>query len=157
MGYFKPLRRKIGVVTLVLACVFMVAWVRSQVVVDAMSITCSRWQHFLFSDNFGIWWETDLISQKGRQVPFFGDFSKWYLQSNKRATPPPEAPDFEFAANPDIVLTSYGFYYAVLFSKNQNPPLVKSTWIIPYWSIILPLTLLSAWLLLSKPRVKKPA
>jgi hypothetical protein len=25
-------------------------------------------------------------------------------------------------------------------------------WIIPYWSIVIPLTLLSAWLLLSKPR-----
>jgi len=27
---------------------------------------------------------------------------------------------------------------------------------IPYWSIVIPMTLLSAWLLLSKPRVAKP-
>ena len=27
-------------------------------------------------------------------------------------------------------------------------------WIIPYWSIVIPLTLLSAWLLLSKQRPK---
>ena len=27
-------------------------------------------------------------------------------------------------------------------------------WSIPYWSIVVPLTLLAAWLLLSKPRVK---
>lgn len=31
----------------------------------------------------------------------------------------------------------------------------KSGVIVPYWSLVLPLTLLSAWLLLSKPRVAK--
>ncbi len=29
--------------------------------------------------------------------------------------------------------------------------------LIPYWSLVLPLTLLSAWLLLSKPRQTKPS
>ncbi len=28
---------------------------------------------------------------------------------------------------------------------------------VPYWSLVLPLTLLSAWLILGKPRKVKPA
>ena len=36
-AYFKPLRWKIGVVTLVIACVFVVGWVRSVRVKDEIS------------------------------------------------------------------------------------------------------------------------
>lgn len=34
MAYFKPLRRKIGVIALVMACVFAMGWVRSISVLD---------------------------------------------------------------------------------------------------------------------------
>ena len=30
-------------------------------------------------------------------------------------------------------------------------------WVIPYWLLVLPLTLLSAWLILAKPRKAKAA
>src|ERR1700677_2622214 len=40
--YFKPLRRKIGVVTLALACVFAGAWIRSRDNIDAASIDNSQ-------------------------------------------------------------------------------------------------------------------
>ena len=29
---------------------------------------------------------------------------------------------------------------------------MATIWIIPYWSLVIPLTLLSAWLILGKPR-----
>ena len=37
--YFKPWRRKIGVVTLMLACVFMGGWMRSIFFLDFISVT----------------------------------------------------------------------------------------------------------------------
>jgi len=36
--------------------------------------------------------------------------------------------------------------------KDSSKPLSLSFWSVPYWSIVLPLTLLSAYLLVSKPR-----
>ena len=35
--YFKPLRRKLGVVTLLMACVLMAGWVRSLSIFDAVT------------------------------------------------------------------------------------------------------------------------
>ncbi|WP_397569085.1 hypothetical protein [Schlesneria sp. T3-172] len=58
-------------------------------------------------------------------------------------------PDNQF----DRQLTRMGFWYR---STNLfSPPMQMSCGSIPYWSIVVPLILLSAWLLLSKPR--KPA
>jgi len=39
VGYFKPGRRKIGVLTLVMACVLMAGWVRSLQVVDEIELS----------------------------------------------------------------------------------------------------------------------
>ena len=154
--YFKPRRRKIGVMTLGITCLFALTWVRSQYTVDVFSITHSRWQHYFFSDNFGLWWETDIIEQNSHKSQRSGGSSNWYFQSSTKSSIHPESPDFEFAANPDMVLTLFGFHVATLFSKNEQPEILKSTWIIPYYSIVMPLTLLSAWLLLSRPRLANP-
>ena len=60
MGYFKPLRRKIGVLTLALSCVFAAGWVRSLVEDNHVDLVktirrcerlnstkgCVRWESF---------------------------------------------------------------------------------------------------------------
>ena len=48
-GYFKPWRRKIGVVTLVMACVLMAGWVRSLTVADHIDIPRNNRLHMLNS------------------------------------------------------------------------------------------------------------
>lgn len=98
--YFQPLRRKMGVVMLVMAGAFMAAWVRS--VVDCDVYTSGDWT---------------LISGDG-------EFS---LEKKE----------------------AFSHVYNV-----SNP--VRHWGPIPYWSIILPLTTLSAWPLLSKPRTRQP-
>ena len=41
---------------------------------------------------------------------------------------------------------------------NGGMPIDEAEWCrIPYWSLVLPLTLLSAWLILAKPRKAKAA
>ena len=40
--YFKPWRRKIGVLTLVMACVFMGAWVRSNSILDELLLHVAK-------------------------------------------------------------------------------------------------------------------
>lgn len=56
------------------------------------------------------------------------------------------APDGELAAVQQTP-TAFTSTAASLFGP-------KIRWSIPYWSFVIPLTLLSAWLLLSKPRAK---
>jgi hypothetical protein len=139
-----------------MACAIMGGWMRSQYVVDSFTITYSKWTHFLFSDNFGVWWETDLVRHVDDNWQFFGRLSDWHFQSLPIPSTDSELPDFEFAANADIVRTFCGFYFAAQISKEKPPEILKSTWIVPYWSIVIPLTAISSWLLLSKPRPAKP-
>ena len=101
--YFKPLRRKLGVGTLVLACVFMDAWIISRIVLgdtDVARYTVEFWQ--CVGDN-GIYC--------------------WIFTGNGFS----------------VIACRGGMPFGlILFS----------------WQATIPLTLLSAWLLLSKLRSK---
>lgn len=117
MGYFKLRRRKVGVITLVVACVFVAGWVRSNLADDRISFDAFERTISIVSASGGIACE----SRK------FSDI--WdALQSRRGST------------------WDRGV-------KVASPPINRPQ-IIPYWSIVIPLTLLSAWLLLSKPRAK---
>lgn len=93
-SYFKPLRRKIGVVTLVLACFVVAVWATS------------------------LKWGPPYV-----QIFLSTNESSFYLQGVVSV----------FASIPDF----------------------RFTWQIPFWIVLLPLTLLSAWLLVSSPRISK--
>lgn len=43
--FFKPWRRKLGVLVLVLACVLMAGWARSQRMIDELSVDVFGHQH----------------------------------------------------------------------------------------------------------------
>lgn len=84
--FFHGWRRKLGCLTLLLACVFAVGWVRSPFIQDAIHIPCD---------------DGDYFCEIGQQ--------------------------------------------RISFIR------------VPYWSIVIPMTLLSAYLLLSKPWPIKPS
>lgn len=148
IGYFKPLRRKIGVATLVVACVLAVGWARSIFVRD-MCFQMHNWRQVYFISNdgvvigsiafvrpdpkddkshLGLKWTTD------KAVPFMG------LRDE-------EGCDFNWQS---------GRLRFIHVGENSY---CRSAirWSIPFWHITVPLTLLSAWLLLSKPRTVKGA
>ena len=52
-GYFKPLRRKIGAVTLGLACLLMSGWVRSQFMGDVVLVRAGKTWSISFESNQG--------------------------------------------------------------------------------------------------------
>jgi hypothetical protein len=132
--FFKPLRRKIGVVTLVVACCFLAAWIRSTVVGDSLKL------HFGKQRQCG-------ISSQGQSIHFgvTADVTDDPPMSNLEMTRWPMAHMPEFYKNESLK-----------FSISIGD---DSTWvvIVPHWSIVIPLTLLSAWLLLSKVRPKQNA
>lgn len=48
-----------------------------------------------------------------------------------------------------------GFTAGAAQNRFRAPPLRIDLHCVPYWAIVIPLTMLSAWLLLSKPRQAK--
>lgn len=106
--YFKPLRRKIGVVTLVVACMFAATWVRGFVRCDLFNLPN---QLAIANDR------KTLSLVKPRRMPH-----GWGI-------------------------TNFSSQYRVWNGVELVP-----VFVVPYWSIVITLTLLSAWLLLSKPR-----
>jgi hypothetical protein len=143
-SYFKPLRRKFGVLTLVIACVFAAGWIRKTLVVDSI---CGR-----------IWPETlvGLASSPEGFSAAIGRANRDYtdelpLWSNY----PVDQNHISIFDDERYVwrwkFQSFGYGYA------SDPSLHLATKVVcfPHWSLVLPLTAISAWLLLSKPRSKK--
>ncbi len=133
--FFHRWQRKIGVVVLILALVFMGGWVRSFVVADGIHILNDDF----FSVSGGLFWQRTLSKNANRSISFTSwedfdplfDYDKW---------------GFGFGAGGDETN---------LFSSKTGGivGVVKTTFYrVPYWFIAMPLTLLSAYLLVIAPR-----
>ncbi len=148
--FFRGWRRKSGVVTLMMACLFAAGWVRSQHIVDCICVGRNPGRfHHLCSDTFGIWSAYTCYRQthQGVTTRLLPEF--WCRSFEKPFRP--IAPDFEFSTDHYTVRTFCGFYFALATQNDDSIIEEESTWIIPYWSIVIPLTFLSALLLLTKP------
>lgn len=149
-SYFKPLRRKIGVLTLILACVLAGEWIRCRSFVDEFTfggsegancncLTCQRngliWSRYTFHEFFPtapFFTSRPIVEDFGTDDPLEG-YDVYVIDWRWKIG------GFDFT----------GYHHA------DRPDSVSQFWIIPYWSIVIPLTVLSAGLLLSKPRQRR--
>ena len=150
--YFQGWRRKIGCITLMLACVFAAAWVRSigreeGVYFDSKGQTplmiCSR-NHFLtiiFASHF----TRPVVFAQLKLRWFDGDCSG---ETNEEYWTLANA---GFANVVTKARTVGGIMIGSAFDTSLSNPLKKWFVSFPYWLITIPLTLISIWLLLSKP------
>lgn len=144
-AYFKPLRRKLGVVMLLIACVFAAGWVR------CLSIA-------------------DIAEERGCQFQSLGgslfcEFSpelfsfKFHFRSKKLSGVRDfySHPSFDHIWRLRFCGFGYGSENAAVQNKDGSKLLCSvPRFNVPYWSIVMPLSLLSAWLLLSKPMATPP-
>ena len=154
--FFRGWRRKAGVLTLLMACLFMAAWVRSFSTIDWL--TLATWNsYWRLTIEHGV---VELsryryVSGDRPQLSFKnGGLKSWTSES---------------LVNPDGQISSYGTCRANLATADTNTEfcgLAYATrkWITPtfvvdesffvftYHYVTIPLSLLSAYLLLSKPR-----
>jgi hypothetical protein len=149
--YFKAPRRKIGLATLLMACLFAVGWVRSCTEADVVSYASGRYStHVWFSirSQTGLmrdWNEPEEFAKKHPDLklaeagPFFPTWSKL----------PSQTIDLSSAM---WMPRRFGFNIAEGHTDDGNRWAVFSA---PYGAIVIPLTVLSACLLLSKPRTPK--
>jgi RNase P/RNase MRP subunit p29 len=115
--YFHGWRRKLGVLTLVLACIFIGGWLRGLCAHDLIDTgRYIRGRHGIVIDSNG--------------------------NSLKIMTRSGEA----------ICLDHTGAINTINMDTSDVHVFLAGIVTVPYWSIVIPLTLLSAYLLLSKPR-----
>ena len=126
--FFKGCRRKIGVLTLLLACVGIGGWVRSLAFTDSCFFSIGGIWQFGFVSNYGHF---------GLGVARFTDDVPLRWNSAKQSRP----------IRIETIALMFDFIGQVTH-HNQR----KSQPIFSYWSITIPMTLISLWLLLSKPR-----
>ena len=142
--YFKPFRRGVGVVTLVMACVFMAGWVKSVVAIDIVVIPLGgKSAVTVFSEDqlFGVQYHFERLGlHSTTRLGWISDLNAHHISTNLYT---------------DVRLTwhyrIWGFSCAE-YLKNRANGCQLIFWLIPYWSFTIPLTLISLWLLLTKPR-----
>jgi hypothetical protein len=148
--YFKPWRRKFGVVTLVIACVLAAGWVRSLMVLDSFYSINPQFRasyqgaFCVVFHSHGGWVSGWLLGGTETRSDF--------TRPNWHRIPAHKAKSFE---NTRDDLSWKALVVGVGFgTPSTGNPLKRSIWYFRYSSIVIPLTLLSAWLLLSKVRKK---
>lgn len=143
--YFKSWRRKIGVVPLVMGCLFAAGWVRSLNCEDAVVICCNSHQEYTLFSSSGLFGMTDSYER----LPVQRQHWPMFDSSTKRLFAP--------AVFADTRLTwhwkRWGFGCVEYLGFRSNGCRFVH-WFFPYWSVVIPLTLLSVWMLLSKPPTK---
>jgi len=150
--FFRPWRRKVGIVTVVVACLFMGGWLRSDVIRDKIAFCPSYFWPQLP-------WYGEIVSLQGslgwHRYEMDSDCGGIGTNSLVKLTSF-NAKNY-FACSPKIEDTLVwhsrwaGFGYGA--GKTHLRGMSAQVWTIPYWSIVTPLTLISLWLLLSKPRI----
>jgi hypothetical protein len=148
-GFFKPLRRKIGVITLVLACVLAAMWVKSYSKKEEriFVVQGTKSSTFLVSDRTGLFW-VRLERQPPLPAAVLVDAADGFVDFVR-------AQAVERQIETNWYWDRFGFDWGE-YGKDANFSIGRITfWKIPHWPIVIPLTLLSAWLLLSKPRAGK--
>ena len=142
--FFKPWRRKFGVLTLLMACVLTGGWVRGSGIKDVFNFGSGDGNviHTLVSSHHGLMWIR--AERTGGLVWKPG----WFTESIDASTVLYSGEsmivgDIKWRwkwCGFDFCDESNGIDYE---SSHRN---------IPYWSIVIPLTVISLWLLVSKPR-----
>lgn len=137
--FFRGWKRKLGVVMLVLTCVIAGAWVRSFAKAEGWGF-CKNLRHYerIVSTNGAIRFDT-IRSKDLIQITM----TKVFDLTGDLGFVPFEEKDVEWK-----------WYLSGLGTGDYHSQTLKglemTIWRIPYWSIVIPLTALSAWLLLSK-------
>lgn len=155
-GYFRPLRRKVGVLALLLTCTLTACWIRSLSCDDCIDcwLTSRSTLHVISGSsslNIAYAWddgtEPSVSQVNGACLP--EALMNCAERVDWKTFPADDAPTDYFAWDWNLCGLS--------IAANDYGPIHKRAVRIVDVYFIVPLTLLSAWLLLSKPRSKPAA
>lgn len=126
--FFKSWRRKAGCVTLVIALLPAVAWMRSYFVNDRLAFSRGDYRHAIGSDQGYLVWEHWLDRPPAGGLAWSSDWRNWDAPVHSRPS--------WYKAAPNSLLGQLNF-------ESRT---------VPYWPVVIPLTMLAAGLILWKPQ-----
>ena len=160
--FLKGWRRKFGVMTLAMACVFMAEWLRGSLKCDEVKLANGKVRWSVRSDSiqfrngnvvcgvesFGGYlclfcWTLERELERNIKCSIGSTIYATDADGNPEEFSPWQE-DCKIEWRGDRV----GFHFGVSRRGNER---YEDYWI-PYWSIVIPLSLISAYLLFSKPR-----
>ena len=180
--FFKPMRRKMGVLSLLMACVFMAAWIRGRSVRTEITIGMNEKgaepKYSQRTNMFGkAWFECKVMAKDYYQIILTDGIAirrvkvtnpEWSLGLKVGIR---ETSDDAFRSlneyvwrrqlfgidtgerRDDLKFENVTIVGNTKESAARNNPQLRLTYLsIPFWSLIIPLALISAFLLLTKPR-----
>ncbi|MDB5347284.1 MAG: hypothetical protein JWP89_5661 [Schlesneria sp.] len=139
--FFHGWRRKAGVITLAMACVVTCGWLRGRTHIDVVDYSMRFTTVSITSSRRGVMWESDTRPSEypneasGFQYNVYEEHG-WY------------EPHFLQIEGHVFGFAGFLFYWRETTADVVGGTLVNA----PYWSIAVPLTLLSAYLIIWKPR-----
>lgn len=141
--YFCGWRRKLGLVTLAIACIIVVAWVRSLTTEDNI-------YRYTVVGSLTV---LELQSTHGYFFRWTSSKSYFPANSSRIFWSPSRVQASRFKIHSDEnrahwLLQQVGFEIGSMGSFGMD----REVWCIPYWPIVASFTALSAWLLLSRRR-----
>ena len=135
--FFTPWRRRIGVATLLTACVSMIAWIRSYVIGEILSVPCGQNTSFELMSKYN----QLLLSFVERHDPVVPPFYARMIDN------PHEARPWWDIVALGMGTSGVGFPIGTF---TETRLFVGA----PHFAIVIPLILLSVYLLLSKSRLQ---
>ena len=144
--FFGPWKSRIGMFTLALACILMVGWVRSLSIKDEISLrTNPAVTHHFISNRCRLAWKTVTVDD-----PVSIRFTtRFYFSTPAREELFYRGPRVDWIWRREFLGSEFGRF------TPDGPPWEEEIWIIPYWSAVVPLTLISVWFFISKSRRSK--
>ena len=141
--FFRGWKRKAGIATLALTCLITVGWMRSIVVADILVYPLNKTTLLeVTSNSQSMWWKIQ---------PKAGSDLSWDLLEWASI---PAVPVSRLEAYLHWVWKRYGFGVAdgIEYINDIPPSFARATIVVlPYWLLVLPLTMLSSYLRLSQP------
>lgn len=159
MSFFHGWRRKTGSVTLFVACLLMIGWLRSLYFTHAVSVVCAgreNFEGFASIDRHFVWMKTAPADYKCGLLPDLPRSLPQYTQPKNNWPLGPAG-----FGNPAIQWSwRIGqFGVGTLPLKNGNIDWQIRFFTFSWWSVVVPLTAMSAWLLIGTPKwgVRSPS
>ena len=133
--FFRPWRRKVGLVTLVMACVFAVGWIRSLTSTDAFQWNLKSFGFGAVSTNKSVALFWGILDE-----PFGWSFPEFMSDNFSTIDEQLKGIDWQWG------------FADIRFGRDPTPATSAFVCVAHYSWIVFPLTALSAFLLLTKPR-----
>jgi len=148
--FFRGWKRKLGVTTLMMALALMVGWSRSLNFYNKIRLPVgTHAEVFVVSTNHFVGVGFEFAEGSPPSLDFYECKVEDTLPLNSKDEDEVCNP-LSYARNLEWISQWHGFGMGGNFDELQSYWLME--WVITYWSITVPLTFISCWLLLSKPR-----